>query len=225
MNDEFGGESETPRNEFKDIVQKEPGGSLIRNPTAAASKTNPGSAESDRLLRNMEVEKHLERSVKVCTCTGECPDNDSGSSGRRVAVQRLSSFTRSLPCSVPEKYQLNQGVCEMNQAVLGYAGDPQPVVQNVQVHAVGGVGFFFFSSCRPTRISATLVNVTQLGRSDEEHERLGRTASRCDHLAGRGKKHPTDAIWIQPIRTTVYSNKRASPPDDTPPALKGAAAI
>lgn len=59
-------------------------------------------------------------------------------------MQQLSSFTRSLPCSVPEKYQLNQGVCEMNQAVLGYAGDPQPVVQNVQVHAVGG--FFFFLS-------------------------------------------------------------------------------
>lgn len=29
----------------------------------------------------------------------------------------------------------------MNQAVLGYAGDPQPVVQNVQVHAVGGLFF------------------------------------------------------------------------------------
>lgn len=99
-------------------------------------------------------------------------------------MQQLSSFTRSLPCSVPEKYQLNQGVCEMNQAVLGYAGDPQPVVQNVQVHAVGGV---FFFSCRPTRISATLVRVRRLGRSDEEHWRLGRTATRCDHLAGREK--------------------------------------
>lgn len=52
-----------------------------------------------------------------------------------------SSLTRSLPCPVPEKYQLNQRVCEINQAILGYAGDPELVVQNVQVHAVG----FFFS--------------------------------------------------------------------------------
>lgn len=52
-------------------------------------------------------------------------------------MQKLSSLTMSLPCSVPEKYQFNQRVREINQAILGYAGDPQPVVQNVQVHAVG----------------------------------------------------------------------------------------
>lgn len=42
-----------------------------------------------------------------------------------------------LPCPVPEKYQLNQGVCEMHQPILGYADDPKPVVQYVQVHVVG----------------------------------------------------------------------------------------
>lgn len=125
-------------------------------------------------------------------------------------MQQLSSFTGSLPCSVPEKDQLDQGVCEMNQAVLGYAGDAQPVVQNVQVHAVGGA-----SSRRPTRISATLVSVTQLGRSDEEHWRLGGTASRCDHRAGREKNiratqaesSPSELLFIQikgPVPRTTH---------------------
>lgn len=29
-----------------------------------------------------------------------------------------------LPCPVPEEYQFNQGVCEIHQPILGYAGDP-----------------------------------------------------------------------------------------------------
>lgn len=78
----------------------------------------------------------------IRTCTGKYPNNDWGRTEWRVADQQLGSLTRSLPCSVPEKYQLNQRVCEINQAILGYAGDPQPVVQNVQVHAVGD----FFSA-------------------------------------------------------------------------------
>lgn len=99
------------------------------------------------------------------TCTGKDPNNDSGRTEWRVADQHLSSLTRSLPCSVPEKYQFYQRVCEINQAILGYAGDPQSVVQNVQVHAVG---VFFL---RPRRISALAerYNVTKLGLGDEEH--------------------------------------------------------
>lgn len=72
--------------------------------------------------------------------------------------------SRRLPRPVPEKYQLDQRVCEVNQAVLGQAGDPQPVVQNVQVHAG-----------RPT--------VRRSGPGDEEHRLAnGRTASRCDRV-------------------------------------------
>lgn len=44
----------------------------------------------------------------------------------------------SLPCPVPQKYEFDEGVCEPLQSALGYAGDPQPVVENVQVHAPGG---------------------------------------------------------------------------------------
>lgn len=115
-----------------------------------------------RLLRNMASatgrgRASLSRNVSetVHRLRGDWLDMhgqmSSGGTDRRVAVQKLSSFTMSLPCSVPEKYQLNQRVREINQAILGYAGDPQPVVQNVQVHAVGGVFFFFFF--RPRRIS------------------------------------------------------------------------
>lgn len=42
-----------------------------------------------------------------------------------------------LPRAVPEEYQFNQRVREVHQPLLGYAEDPQPVVQYVQVHVVG----------------------------------------------------------------------------------------
>lgn len=43
----------------------------------------------------------------------------------------------SLPCSVPQEQELDEWVCEVHKAALGDAGDPQPVVQNVQVHIEG----------------------------------------------------------------------------------------
>lgn len=52
----------------------------------------------------------------------------------------------------------------------------------------------------------------------------GRTASRCDRLTRR-KKHPTEAIWIQPTRTTVYSNKGPVLQMTHPPPLKDAGTI
>lgn len=45
------------------------------------------------------------------------------------------------------------------------------------------------------------------------------SASRCARLTGR---KTSDAIRLQPLWTTVYSNKRDSPTNDTPPPLKGA---
>lgn len=157
------------------------------------------------------------------TCTGKYPNNDSD---LRVADQQLSSFTISLPCSVPEEYQLNQRVCEINQAILGYAGDPQPVVQNVQVHAVGFfVGFFFFG---PEDYLRWLSDTFQCHKARLGWWRAlpatGRTASRCDRLTRR-KKHPTDAIWIQPTRSTVYSNTGPVSPTTRPLLLKAQAQI
>lgn len=131
------------------------------------------------------------------TCTGKEPNNDAGRTEWRVADQQLSSLTRSLPCSVPEKYQLNQRVCEINQAILGYAGDPQPVVQNVQVHAVGG---FFFS--RPKRISALAERYLSTCQSlgDEEH---------CRRL-----EEPRPAVIGSPGRKNIRPTQcEASPPE------------
>lgn len=136
-------------------------GRLLRNITSASSR---GKARPAKYfpLNSAQAAMSLNR-----TCTGKDPNNDSVRTEWRVADRHLSSLTRSLPCSVAEKYQLNQRVCKINQAILGYAGDPQSVVQNVQVHAVGFFGFFF----RPRRISALAVryNVTKLGLGDEEH--------------------------------------------------------
>lgn len=52
----------------------------------------------------------------------------NASGARTSAPDYPGRHGASLPCSVPQKYQLDEGVCEMLQSALGYAGDPQPVV-------------------------------------------------------------------------------------------------
>lgn len=90
-------------------------------------------------------------------CAGKSPSNSSATQWmrRRCRLSHMSVldyqswFVKrsdmtiwpdqwiSLPCPVPEKYQLYQWVREIHQTILGYTGDPQPVVQYVQVHIPG----------------------------------------------------------------------------------------
>lgn len=68
--------------------------------------------------------------------TAARPSGKRAASGPRISGQshRQRGF---LPRPVPEKDQFDEGVCEIHQSGLGNAGDPKPVVQDVQVHVVG----------------------------------------------------------------------------------------
>lgn len=67
-------------------------------------------------------------------------------------------------------------------------------------------GFFFGPGEYLRRLSDTFECRKARPRWWRALPATGRTASRCDGLT-RTKKHPTEAIWIQPTRLTVYSNK------------------
>lgn len=68
----------------------------------------------------------IHRGEAAGTCSGKHPSDEWIHPLSLPWIHTPSGFC--LPCPVPKEYQLNQGVCEIHQPVLGYAGDPEPVV-------------------------------------------------------------------------------------------------
>lgn len=206
--------------EFKDILQKEPGRSFIRNPTAAVSKKNPQVLQDPTdCCETRRLEKHLKRSVKVCTgWAGHAQANIPTGESPCSSLALLQGPYRVL---FRRNISLIKGCVKWTRPFLDMLVTRS--LWSKMCKSMLSVGCFFFLSAH--------TDLCDAGQSKAARPKWwGALAARENRDPLRsprreGKKHPTDAIWIQPIRTTVYSNKRASPPDDTPPPLKGAAAI
>ena len=70
----------------------------------------------------------------------------------RLCVRAWPQIQPLLPCPVPQKDEFDQRVRVVQQSPLGDTGDPQPVVQYVQIHGVsysssGGAGSSGARSC------------------------------------------------------------------------------
>ena len=76
-------------------------------------------------------------------------------------------------------------MCEIHQAVLGYAGDPQPVVQNVQVHGVDFGGLYIRTKSTGFGILTSNIWSSKLG-----NESLGNRRQLTDVLKTVTKPPP-----------------------------------
>lgn len=179
-------------------------------------------------LARLDVEEPgwVEMSLKLCTgcgvtgwtCTGKYPRVGLTGESLCRSLARLQCPYRVL---FRRNISLIKGCVKLTRPFLDMLVTRS--LWSKMCKSMLSAGFFFFSAQAKLAGWAMPFNDTQLGRDVEEHCRRSEDPRPAVIGSPGTKKHPTDAVWIQPMRTPVYSNKRARPTDATPPHLKGTA--
>lgn len=144
-------------------------------------------------------------------CTGRSPS-------LTAPLSALGDDQRGfLPCPVPQEDEFDQGVCEIHQPALGYAGDPEPVVQYVQVHVSRAACLWGLCARGGERrlVASRLIIIQMLNIDPGWRDEHYRQTSGCARLTSRKhiRRNPTPAA---PAARLLYIQMQGQPRGHAP---------